>query len=111
MALIRKRAASSPSLSMFTFPTFAWPTLAVAISSTMGEIIRQGPHQGAQKSTRTGTSDLITSWSKLAAVSSITFALAMMRAESAELEIGGGIDREHREEGDDGKDERGEAHR
>src|SRR4029077_17758579 len=36
----------------------------------MGAIARQGPHQVAQKSTRTGFSDCSTSWSKFASVTS-----------------------------------------
>src|SRR5437660_12542430 len=36
----------------------------------MGAIARQGPHQVAQKSTRTGLSDFKTSWSKFASVTS-----------------------------------------
>src|ERR1700685_2545780 len=36
----------------------------------MGAMARQGPHQVAQKSTRTGLSDFRTSWSKFAAVTS-----------------------------------------
>src|ERR1700724_534445 len=36
----------------------------------MGAIARQGPHQVAQKSTRTGLSDFSTSWSKFASVTS-----------------------------------------
>ena len=39
-----------------------------ASSSMSGAIIRQGPHQGAQKSTSTGTGDLRTSSSKVASV-------------------------------------------
>jgi hypothetical protein len=40
--------------------------------------MRQGPHQGAQKSTNTGTEEPVTSVSKFASVISITFALAMI---------------------------------
>src|SRR5208283_2274552 len=36
----------------------------------MGAMARQGPHQVAQKSTRTGCSDFKTSWSKFASVTS-----------------------------------------
>jgi len=39
--------------------------------------MRQGPHQGAQKSTSTGVLEPLTSVSKFASVSSITFALAI----------------------------------
>ncbi len=37
--------------------------------------MRQGPHQGAQKSTSTGLSDLRTSVSKFESVTSIGFAM------------------------------------
>src|SRR5207248_1435381 len=43
----------------------------------VGASIRHGPHQGAQKSTITGTWLLTTSFSQLADVSSTTFALAI----------------------------------
>src|ERR1017187_10576865 len=43
----------------------------------MGASARQGPHQAAQKSTMTGCSDLSTSWSKLASVTSTTASLAI----------------------------------
>src|ERR1700693_4375045 len=46
------------------------PLYSVASSSTIGAIARQGPHQVAQKSTRTGLSDFKTSWSKFASVTS-----------------------------------------
>src|ERR1017187_8976585 len=43
----------------------------------MGASARQGPHQAAQKSTMTGCSDLSTSWSKLASVTSTIASLAI----------------------------------
>src|ERR1700722_3506007 len=43
----------------------------------IGESARQGPHQTAQKSTRTGLSLLTTSCSQLSAVSSTTLAFAI----------------------------------
>src|SRR5690606_31922818 len=36
--------------STLTFPTIALPSYSLAISSTIGPIIRQGPHHSAQKS-------------------------------------------------------------
>src|SRR2546428_691099 len=51
--------ASTSSLAIFTFSP-----CSLAISSSTGATIRQGPHQAAQKSTRTGVSDLMTSVSK-----------------------------------------------
>src|SRR5208282_5463629 len=50
--------------SVFIFPILILPRYSVASASTVGVIALQGPHQGAQKSTRTGTSEFSTSWSK-----------------------------------------------
>src|ERR1700761_2991135 len=55
-------------LSTFTLPTTALPLYSLAISSTTGPTIRQGPHHSAQKSTNTGLSDLSTNSSKFASV-------------------------------------------
>src|SRR5690606_22675559 len=55
-------------LSTFTFPTTAFPSYSVAISSTTGPTMRQGPHHSAQKSISTGLSDFKTSSSKLPSV-------------------------------------------
>src|SRR5216683_1213323 len=52
-------------------PIVTLPAYSVASSSTMGAIARQGPHQAAQKSSRTGVSDFRTSWSKFASLTSI----------------------------------------
>jgi hypothetical protein len=41
--------------SVFTFSTRAFPAISRASSWTSGAAIRQGPHQAAQKSVRTGT--------------------------------------------------------
>jgi hypothetical protein len=46
----------------------------VAISSTKGAKALQGPHHGAQKSTKTGTEDCFTSCSKELSVTSNTLA-------------------------------------
>ena len=54
------RLASSGCSSTFTLPTLI-SLRSRAISSTMGTTMRQGPHQGAQKSSRTGLSEFITS--------------------------------------------------
>src|SRR5271170_7687257 len=50
--------------SVFILPILILPWYSVARASTVGVIALQGPHQGAQKSTRTGTSEFSTSWSK-----------------------------------------------
>ena len=47
--------------SVFSFRHRNLPAYCTASSSTNGAIIRHGPHQGAQKSTSTGTSDSNTS--------------------------------------------------
>jgi hypothetical protein len=44
----------------------------------MGAKARQGPHQAAQKSTKTGVSDFKTSWSKLVSVTSKIELLAII---------------------------------
>lgn len=59
------KAARSPSSSTFTLQTFILSLFSSAISEIVGESIRHGPHQLAQKSIRTGLSDLRTSCSKL----------------------------------------------
>lgn len=45
--------------STLTFPIVSLPSSSVAISSRIGAIALQGPHQGAQKSTSTGWSLLM----------------------------------------------------
>src|SRR6516162_7106400 len=62
---------------MFILPTFTLPAYLVASSSTAGAIIRHGAHQGAQKSTKTGTFELRTSLSKLSSPKVMTFAFAI----------------------------------
>src|SRR6266436_8144297 len=51
--------------STLTFATLTEPAFSRAISSSSGEIILQGPHHSAQKSTTTGLSWCVTSRSKL----------------------------------------------
>src|SRR5437763_6215460 len=57
---------------MFILTTLTSSPRSLAISSTTGATIRQGPHHGAQKSTSTGTSDSMTSAWKLLSVTSET---------------------------------------
>src|SRR6478609_7185910 len=57
-----------PFSSTFSLPIFAFPAYSSASWSMIGVIWRQGPHQVAQKSTRTGVSDLRTSASQAASV-------------------------------------------
>src|ERR1700728_4821964 len=54
--------------SVFSLPTFILPANSDATASTVGDMARQGPHQGAQKSTKTGISAFRTSWSNAASV-------------------------------------------
>src|SRR5690348_13245394 len=56
--------------SMLSLTTSIWSPYSAAIASRDGAIWRHGPHQAAQKSTRTGLSLLRTSCSK---ESSVTF--------------------------------------
>src|SRR6476646_10116067 len=56
--------------SMLSLTTSIWSPYSAAIASRDGAIWRHGPHQAAQKSTRTGLSFLRTSCSK---ESSVTF--------------------------------------
>src|SRR5262249_5621077 len=64
--------------SVFSLPTLTLPANWSAMRSMVGPSIRHGPHQGAQKSTSTGTSLLVTSCSQLVVVISLTFGLAMI---------------------------------
>ena len=61
--------AATPSLSStLTFVIFTLPSNSVASSSKIGAIALHGPHQGAQKSTSTGTVDEVIVSLKLAVV-------------------------------------------
>lgn len=66
-----KRAASACSSSVSTLARRAAGSSCCAAAANAGAIARHGPHQGAQKSTRTGSSDRSTWRSKLASVSTI----------------------------------------
>src|SRR4051795_7029934 len=61
------------SLAIVTFSPRSRP-----ISSSAGAIIRQGPHHSAQKSTRTGLSEPITSFWKLSSVTVLVPILALL---------------------------------
>ena len=61
-------AAVVGALSTSTLTTFRRPSYSPAISSTMGATARHGPHHTAQKSIKTGLSDLRTVSSKFASV-------------------------------------------
>src|SRR5688500_10622659 len=57
--------------STSTLTTFSFPCCSDAISSTIGATILQGPHQAAQKSTRTGSVEESTSAWKLVSVTGL----------------------------------------
>src|SRR3954469_12073552 len=59
---------------MLSLTTSILSAYSVAISSRIGATWRQGPHHSAQKSTRTGLSDLSTCDSKSASVTAARFA-------------------------------------
>src|SRR5271170_4444194 len=63
--------------SVFSLPTLILPTYSDATASTVGDMARQGPHHGAQKSTKTGTSAFRTSWSNAASVKVRVLSLAI----------------------------------
>lgn len=57
---IPKRAAVCRAVSVSTFANNAAPAFALAAASNCGAIVRHGPHQAAQKSTTTGSSEAST---------------------------------------------------
>src|SRR5258707_10958876 len=72
MPLIPYVAAVDGLSSTFSFTTARLTEYCSAIASTVGDNIRQGAHQAAQKSTSTGFSDFRTSCSKELSVTSLT---------------------------------------
>src|SRR6267142_2843604 len=72
MPLIPYVAAVDGLSSTFSFTTARLPEYCSAIASTVGDNIRQGAHQAAQKSTITGFSDFRTSCSKELSLTSLT---------------------------------------
>src|SRR5262249_34746909 len=74
-----KRLAARGASSTFTFARAKAPPASSASRSSTGPRARQGPHQGAQKSTTTGSSAerSRTARSKSASPTSLTAALAM----------------------------------
>src|SRR6516165_3538519 len=77
MLRIPNRFDNAGLLSTSTFPTLTFGPSSFAISSSTGAIIRQGPHQVAQKSTSTGTFEALTVLSKLVSSRWITDAVAI----------------------------------
>src|ERR1035441_5518543 len=72
MPRIPKREGVAPFSSTFTLAIFSLPAYLAATASMIGAIALQGPHHTAQKSTRTGSSLLSTSWSNVASLTSRT---------------------------------------
>lgn len=68
MLCTRKRLDVAGFLSTSSFPIFAFPAISFAKVSMIGATARHGPHQAAQKSTKTGSFDLPTSSAKLPSV-------------------------------------------
>src|SRR6516164_3690576 len=93
MAEMPYLTAISGASSVLSLPTLILPANWSAILSIVGASIRHGPHHTAQKSTRTGFSLLVTSFSQFAAVNSITLALAMPCRLSAKVSPPGRLGR------------------
>src|SRR5258708_39518637 len=72
-----KRIAVRWFASTSIFVTFSLPSYSPAICSMMGATMRQGPHQVAQKSTRTSPLDCSTSDPNVASVTSVRCATDM----------------------------------
>jgi len=71
MACTEKRRASSGASSMFTLTSFTWPACSRASRSSIGLTVRHGPHHGAHKSTKTGSTDFSTISAKLSVAASV----------------------------------------
>src|SRR5262245_14256456 len=63
-----KRAAVAGFSSTFSFATRTRPAISAASSSIAGAIIRHGPHQGAHRSSNTGSGERSTSAANVASV-------------------------------------------
>jgi hypothetical protein len=73
MTSYRRVVCGLASTSIFT--TWRRSACSVAMSSRIGAIVWQGPHQAAVKSTRTGRSADRTTSSKVLSLSSVTLAM------------------------------------
>src|SRR5688572_5301828 len=85
------RIASCWFSSVLTLATLILSRCLSPKLSTTGETRRQGPHQGAQKSTRTGLSALRTSDSKVASSTVIGAVVAIVGEESLQQDERGRI--------------------
>src|ERR1700754_1607893 len=91
MDWIRSCWAISGFSSILTLTSFTAPSAAVTAASSDGPKVLQGPHQGAQKSTITGTSRLASSTSaaKVARPESLICGLLPVAAFWAGWEVSG----------------------
>src|SRR5262245_37623535 len=76
IAMMPSWPAVRSSSSVLTLAIVSWPSYSPANSSRIGATARHGPHQGAQKSTTTGTSDFSTCCSKSLSVTVIGLAMS-----------------------------------
>src|SRR2546423_3955984 len=72
IAVTRKREDNPGSSSVFTFVTRNRPEASRATFTNSGATILHGPHQGAQKSTRTGKAERLVNASKTASLARST---------------------------------------
>src|SRR6478736_4878913 len=88
---MRNCCAISGFSSILTLTSFTAPSAAVTAASRAGPRVLQGPHQGAQKSTITGTSRLASSTSaaKVARPESLICGLSPLASFCAGWEVSG----------------------
>eukprot|EP00467_Chlorarachnion_reptans_P013539 CAMPEP_0114496450 /NCGR_PEP_ID=MMETSP0109-20121206/5776_1 /TAXON_ID=29199 /ORGANISM="Chlorarachnion reptans, Strain CCCM449" /LENGTH=217 /DNA_ID=CAMNT_0001673723 /DNA_START=99 /DNA_END=750 /DNA_ORIENTATION=- len=83
MLRIPNFVAVSGDSSVFIFTVSIRPSYSLLISSMRGSMSRQGPHQGAQKSTSTGIADLSTTSEKLLSSTSMRARASVRRGQLA----------------------------
>src|SRR5699024_7238066 len=76
---------------VLTLTTFSFSACSSPIWSTIGLTMRQGPHQGAQKSTSTGLSDFNTVSSNVASVTSVDMGNLLSERISLAGTVGQGV--------------------
>merc|ERR1712078_372801 len=87
MLLMPYSVATAGLSSVLSLTALSFPLYSSASSSTSGAIIRQGPHQGAQKSTRTGRSHFRTFSSQSASVTASACGSALFLAQVLTLKL------------------------
>src|SRR3954454_4346657 len=103
MLMMLNRWATAGASSTLSLARRILPAFSLAICSSTGATMRQGPHHSAQKSTMSGTSAAPTSSSKVSLVSSVRLPISFVppqmsiSANAAEprripLPVGGGLD-------------------